>query len=83
MIKDKKNKLVFTNKPYDSFLYKWSPNFDVLKKSNSNFIANNPTGCNALPYSQGEDWVTTYVYNYDISTGTLHQFAYVECDYVK
>lgn len=77
-----KEKKIFSRKPYNSFLYKWSPDTTSLK---SKITLQNglPTFCNALPFSQGEDWVTTYTYNFSVVNGMEHHGAYVECDYVQ
>ena len=39
--------------------------------------------CSALPYSQGEDWITKYVYDVNVINSTQQHDAYVECDYVQ
>ncbi len=75
------SKKIFTRKPYNSFLYKWSPETTVIKtpkidKLKSEF-------CNAVNFSQGEDWVVTYMYDLVYSNGEYHRLAYVECDYVE
>ena len=75
-----KNK-TFSRKPYDKFLYRWSPQTDIHKVD----LAKKALGpfCNAIPLSQGEDFFTTYMSN-EITDGdgTIRRFAYVACDYV-
>lgn len=72
----------FTRKPYSSFLYKWSPDTSVSKNKTITETGL-PEFCNATPFSQGEDWKTTYVYEYTIINGVPHHGAYVECGYVE
>jgi len=74
-------KKVFVRKPYDKKLYKWSPQTDTGKKINKK--KDRTFFCNATPRSQGEDFVTTYVYNQVNDNGTIRRFAYVACNYVK
>jgi hypothetical protein len=79
--KKTKGAKVFTRKPYDKNLYKWSPQQETkkaAKKSQPDGI-----GCTATPNSQGEDWNVTYVYEKVITNSIEHRYAYVECDYVK
>jgi hypothetical protein len=77
-----KEKQVFTRKPYTGFLYKWSPETNIIKKM-THYTTGLPTGCKAKPFSQGEDYQTTYVYDFQIINGEEHRFAYVECGYVQ
>jgi len=72
---------VFVRKPYDKQLYKWSPPCDdkKIKKQQQNV----KFYCDALPRTQGEDWVVSYVYELTSSDGVQHRFAYVACDYVR
>lgn len=74
-------KQIFTRKPYVGFLYKWSPETNVIKKSNQH-SSGLPTGCTAIAFTQGEDYNTTYAYDFKIINGNEKHFAYVECDYV-
>ena len=79
-------KKVFTLKSSGAQLYKWSPlPNDLTKKTASNSLNNNakPYYCSALPNSQGQDWITTYVYNFGIVNNQQAHLAYVECDYVQ
>jgi hypothetical protein len=71
---------VFTRKPYDKFLYKWSAQTEVSKKSKTK---DQPFFCTAKPNTNGEDFVTTYVYDKVNENGTVKRYAYVECDYVE
>jgi hypothetical protein len=79
--KKAKGAKVFTRKPYDKQLYKWSPHDDVRKKKKK--TAAGIPDCTATAGSQGEDWNVTYVYQRTILKGIEHRYAYVECDYVK
>lgn len=72
---------IFIRKPADKYLYKWSP-IPTEKKINER-NGNSKFFCNATPNSQGEDWVTTYVYELIIIKGIKRKEAYVECDYVE
>jgi len=77
------NKKVFVRKPYDKFLYKWSPDTDVTKSTIGRIDKlKTQNYCNAVTSSQGEDWVVTYVYDTTFD-GVYHRWAYVECDYVE
>lgn len=82
MSKNKFIKPTFTRKPYNKFLYKWSPDTTRLKNNTTN-ESGLPTFCEAPAFSQGEDWVTTYTYQFSVINGIQHQGAYVECDYVQ
>ncbi len=75
------SKKEFSRKPYDKFLYKWSPDDDIKKNPNK-IDGIRPYFCNAQPRSQGEDWITTYVYEIVNTNGKIKRIAYVECDYV-
>jgi hypothetical protein len=73
-------KPVFTLKTYGAQLYKWSPESadkKILKKDTKVKF------CNAVPYSQGQDWVTNYVYDLKLINNQQERIAYVECDYVE
>lgn len=80
--KSKQNRREFARKPYNSFLYRWSPIDDITKKKK-------PRGggdlfCNAQAGSvDGEDFFTTFVYDKVNQNGTIRKFAYVECGYVE
>ena len=71
----------FTVKTYQSELYTWSPDTTLNKPSNGNKVVNN--FCNAIAFSQGQDWVTTYVYSIAVVNGVQQRLAYVACDYVQ
>lgn len=77
-------KVFVQSRPNGGALYQWSPPpNDVggnrqIKKGNEK-----PYYCSATPYSQGQDWVTTYVYDVNVVNYEQHRDAYVECDYVK
>lgn len=78
----------YTLKTYNTPLYTWDP-LSYDKKVRRDIGMNAASGgkkyfCNAVPYSQGEDWVTTYVYNVFVTPETVVQrIAYVACDYVQ
>ncbi len=72
----------FTRKPYDKSLYKWTP-FEDDKKAKKKQGGRRSLFCNATPYSQGEDWYVTYVYEIVVVDGVQKRLAYVACDYVK
>lgn len=77
------DKKIFVRKPYDKFLYKWSPDTEITKKTDVKLDKlKTPFYCNAVTSSQGEDWVVTYVYD-SVFDGVYHRWAYVECDYVE
>jgi len=72
---------VFMQKNIGSTLYKWSPeptNYD--KKVKTNKIKD---FCNAIAGSQGEDWISTYVYDISVVNYEQVRLAYVECGYVE
>lgn len=75
-------KKVFTAKTYGAQLYKWSPipsDKKVSARTNEK-----PFYCSATPNSQGQDWITTYVYNINVTSQAEQQrLAYVACDYVQ
>jgi hypothetical protein len=80
------DKEFFVRKSYTTPLYKWRPS-EFEKKINplvgSNKQNKRPFFCNALPNSQGEDWVVTYTYDINVTPEAVQQhLAYVECDYV-
>lgn len=79
------NNKVFTLKTFGAQLYKWSPSSNEKNKpNNSNNGSNNrPFYCNALPGSQGQDWVTTYVYDLVVVDNQQEHEAYVSCDYAE
>jgi hypothetical protein len=73
----------YTLKTFGSKLYTWSPVPISKPKATTNGGNQTPYYCNALPYSQGQDWVTTYCYNLVVVMGIQERLAYVECDYVQ
>jgi hypothetical protein len=88
--KIKKNKImalsnkVFIQKSVGGLLYKWSPTPNNFSKNKSNNKQNQrPFYCDAISGSQGQDWITTYVYNLEVVNSKQAHFAYVECDYVE
>lgn len=75
------NRRRFARKPYSKFLYTWTPfedNGKAKKKTNQPNLF-----CNAKPNTNGEDFVTTYVYDQENINGVIHKYGYVECDYVQ
>lgn len=76
-------KKVYIQKSYGNQLYKWSPqpvNYD--KKAQAGQITK-PFFCDATPGSQGQDWITTYVYELTVVNSVQRRDAYVACDYVE
>lgn len=71
----------FSRKPYDKYLYTWKPDDMITKKGVQSRVQ--PYFCNATPRSQGEDWVTTFVYQIVNENGITKRIAYVACDYAK
>lgn len=80
-------KKVFVGKGYQPQLYKWSPGCQTFQKNVGNIFNNGgnitPTFCDATDGSQGEDWVTTYVYNISLEDFMQKRKAYVSCGYVE
>jgi len=74
----------FTDKTYGPELYIWSPS-DFVTKRKENIGGNVPPKfyCTATYGSQGQDWITTYVYDVVFVGMQKEQLAYVECDYVR
>lgn len=73
-------KPTFTLKTYGAQLYSWSPESSTKKVVKSQ----KPFYCNASAGSQGQDWVTSYVYNISVTpNGQQERLAYVACDYVE
>jgi hypothetical protein len=78
------NKKVFINKNVGSTVYKWSPSpNDFSNKTNRASNQNVKDYCNATAGSQGEDWITRYVYDDVLIDYQQARIAYVECDYVQ
>jgi len=73
-------KKVFTLKTYDAKLYKWSPEEFAYKKP---IKEKKPFFCNATPYSQGQDWISTYSFDLIVFKYKQERLAYVACDYVE
>jgi len=64
-------------------LYKWSPDTsDKKSKKDSNINLDNYF-CTTPIGTQGNDFITTYVYNIVILGPKTEKHAYVQCDYVK
>jgi hypothetical protein len=70
-------------KSHDYFIYKWSPQEPEYKKDICSKNNTRKRFCTATPFSQGEDWVVTYVYNIEMIKASPKRIAYVECDYVR
>lgn len=73
-------KKVFTLKTFDAKLYKWSPipfEYKRLAKTKRPFF------CNATPFSQGQDWISTYSFDVIVVDYKQERSAYVACDYVE
>lgn len=75
-------KPIFGRKPIAGNVYKWQPSDNTfIKPAGVNLTSQ--TGCNATPYSHGDDFITTYVYDIYSLNGIMHHEAYVECGYVE
>ena len=72
---------VFMQKNIGSTLYKWSP--EPTNYDNKNRINKINDFCNATAGSQGQDWITTYVYDVTAINHQQARLAYVECGYVE
>jgi hypothetical protein len=72
---------VFLQKSVGGQLYKWSPQPNDFSKKKKN--DNAPFYCDAVAGSQGQDWITTYMYNLEVVNSQQAHFAYVECDYIQ
>lgn len=70
---------IFTRKTYGAKLYKWAPVKNEKVKTGEIDL---PYYCDATQGSQGQDWITTYVYDQVLVNGNLARYAYVACDYV-
>jgi hypothetical protein len=72
----------FYRLPNEKFIYKWTPStYDGKKLKNIN---HKKILCTATAGSQGEDFVTGYVYFLTyLPNNVEHRYAYVECDYVE
>jgi hypothetical protein len=68
-------------KTYDNYLYTWTPQAPKYNKIKN--TDDKKSYCDALPGSQGQDWICTYVYDISVFNGEQERLAYVECDYVK
>jgi hypothetical protein len=82
-MKEKNNKKVFVVKGFLPELYKWSPDSPTYNKKKPKQLNIKPSFCNAIDGSQGEDWITTYVYNMTVINNKQARLAYVSCDYVS
>ena len=73
----------FYRLPNEKFVYKWTPQ-SYGEKSRTKSKSNNQVLCTAEPGSQGEDFITGYVYKLSyLPDNVEHRYAYVECDYVQ
>lgn len=75
----------YINKNAGSTVYKWAPQpVEFQKQTDLNRNQNDKKDyCDAVAGSQGEDWITKYVYNTELINHTPARIAYVECDYVE
>jgi hypothetical protein len=74
----------FGIKQYDSDLYTWCPLPNDIRRQILQFKEIiQPTYCNAIPGSQGQDWITTYDYNITVGSDGVERLAYMACDYVS
>jgi len=69
----------FTRKNYGT-LYKWSVRTGLQGRKG---IKQTSIGCTAIIGSQGQDWLTGYVYNKVVVDGQLQRLAYVQCGYAQ
>lgn len=76
-------KLVFTAKPYEGFLYKWSPDDNLIKKRIPIEKGTTTEFCSAIPFSNGFDSVSKYCYRIKIIDGKINKEAYFTCGYIK
>jgi hypothetical protein len=60
----------------------WSPTPNDFSKKPSGNIQK-PFYCDAVGGSQGQDWVSTYVYELLVVNNETKRLAYVECDYIQ
>jgi len=75
----------FTRKNYGT-LYKWSVRTGLQGKSKINLgkgknASSGNVGCTATVGSQGQDWITGYVYNVILVNGVIQRLGYVACGY--
>ena len=73
----------YTIKTYQNYLYTWCPDNQIKKRGNPAAGGNAKKFCNAIPYSQGEDWICKYVADTIMQNNEQRKLAYVACDYVK
>lgn len=79
----KVNKDFYLNKNAGSTVFRWKPlPNQVSKKTEVNSTQSNVV-CTAVAGSQGEDFITTYVYDLAIVDEKIAKLAYVECNYVE
>jgi hypothetical protein len=85
MAQRSKPRLCYTVKTYQNYIYSWCPQPNNYGQSSAanNLTNQTPFYCSAIPYSQGQDWVTTYAYNINVIDGQVERSAYVACDYVE
>ena len=76
-------KRTFTLKTYGAKLYVWSPSDYASESKRKDSGGRRPYYCSATPGSQGQDWITTYVYNLTVVNGQQEKLGYVACDYVE
>ena len=75
-------KVFAQSRPLGSAMYMWSPlPNDLTKKPSGNI--QKPFYCDAVGGSQGQDWVSTYVYELLVINNETKRLAYVACDYVQ
>lgn len=76
-------KKTFTCKPFEGFLYKWSPDDNLIKKNIQKNNKNVSEFCSAVPFSNGFDSFSTYAYKILIVDGEIKKMAYFTCGYIK
>jgi hypothetical protein len=72
---------IFARKSSQNSLYKWAPQTSLTDKQLKN--ATPTLSCTATPGSNGQDFLTDYVYTSTYINGIEHRYAYVECGYVQ
>lgn len=75
-------KKTYTLKTYTPDLFIWTAPENIITDRRQN-KTKKPYFCNATAGSQGQDWITTYVFDIKLLNNIQQHIAYVECDYVQ
>jgi hypothetical protein len=62
-------------------VYKWKPDANLTKTNLT--VSKNVKYCDAKPFSQGFDFISTYSYMLSVINNEQVRIAYVACDYVQ